>query len=356
VPRYLVLHIGLPKTGTTSIQRTLATNRPALRAHGFYYPRLSGGAVPQFLHRAGGSRRVGQFWRELRDEVASLPQDGSTVILSAEQCSLKLTEPDDVAALHARLVDFFTAMRVVVYLRRQDLHAASLFAQRLRLGVVEPPDLASLAAEMAPMHDFNALLARWSEVFGLAAMVPRLYERDLLPGGNVVRDFLEVCGLDMAWAAQHAAAEINPSMNLEGQTFLLGIGGWLLRRSGGAAIDSADWTKLAALATRCCPGRGWRPCQAEAAAYLAGFADSNEAVRQRWFPARTSLFNMDMRDLPEVPLLPAAQPALETAYAAIMDQLGTSPIKFIESGKKRTARSDRPGRDRRGARRTPEAQ
>ena len=38
MPQPLYLHIGLPKTGTTYVQRRLAANRLALKEHGFVYP------------------------------------------------------------------------------------------------------------------------------------------------------------------------------------------------------------------------------------------------------------------------------------------------------------------------------
>ena len=34
-----ILHIGLPKTGSTSLQRALSDNRESLRRHGVIYPK-----------------------------------------------------------------------------------------------------------------------------------------------------------------------------------------------------------------------------------------------------------------------------------------------------------------------------
>jgi hypothetical protein len=356
-----VLHIGLNKTGSTSIQRVLGTNRRELRDRGFYYPAITEGTVPQNLHRLGPGVRIDRFWEELAIEIAAVPQDGSTVILSAEQCARALRDPAEVAALHARLADHFTNIRIVLYLRRQDQHAASMFAQRLRTGHVAPPDLAAIGESMAPLHDYNALLTKWAAVFGEAAMIPRIYARDCLPGGDVVRDFLELCGLDPAWVAERSDLQTNPSMNLEGQVFLLGIRRWLQLQSGGARIEPTEWATLSAVATRCCPGRGWRPDRAEAAAYLAEFADSNEAVRRRWFPERATLFDPDMSGLPDTPLVLAPHPAPETMYAAIMDLLGAAQERTKATGKKKkkkekTANRSAATREERRARRAALAQ
>ena len=351
MPRHLVLHIGLPKTGTTSIQRVLITKRDDLREQGYFYPRVKEGGVPQFLHKVERGGRAVQFWRELKAEIDDLPQDVSTVILSNEQCSVAFRDTKLIGSLHDRLADRFTSIRVAVYLRRQDLHAASVFAQRLRTGrQVAPPDLASFAAEMAPFHDYEALLSRWAEVFGEAAMMPRIYARDCLPGGDVVRDFLELCGLDAEWAAQRSALQVNPSMNMEGQAMLVAIGRWEQQQPKTSQMDAAEWAELATMITRCCRGRGWRPHQVEAAAYLAHFTDSNEAVRRRWFPERATLFDTDMRDLPETPLVFPEHPAPESAYAVIVDALRVMQEKSRASAKQERRQDRRSKRAQRSAR------
>ena len=345
-----MLHIGLPKTGTTSIQRLLTTKRDELREQGYVYPRVKEGGVPQFLHKVELAGRAVPFWRELKAEIDSLPEDGTTVILSDEQCSWSFRDTRLIGSLYDRLADRFASMRIVVYLRRQDLHAASLFAQRLRVGRTEPPDLTSFADEMAPVHDYDALLSRWAEVFGEASIMPRLYARDCLPGGDVVRDFLEVCGLGAEWAAQHSVLQTNRSMNIEGQTLLLALGRWLQQQPASTQVDTTEWAELATVVTRCCRGRGWRPHRAEAAAYLAHFADTNEAVRRRWFPERATLFDMDMGDLPEAPLVLPEHPSIETAYAVIVDAMRVAQERQKASVKKERRQHRRSKRAKRNAR------
>jgi hypothetical protein len=49
MPRDLILHIGTSKTGSTSIQRVLSTQRPALEAQGVFYPKSPGNERHEFL-------------------------------------------------------------------------------------------------------------------------------------------------------------------------------------------------------------------------------------------------------------------------------------------------------------------
>ena len=55
----LLLHIGLPKTGTKTLQLTMSLNRGLLRRHGFLYPTLKYAAsnstvARKYLNRADG--------------------------------------------------------------------------------------------------------------------------------------------------------------------------------------------------------------------------------------------------------------------------------------------------------------
>ena len=53
----LILHVGPPKTGTTSLQAGLNAMRRLLRENGVYYPRTPEG------EKSGASSIDGSFWR-----------------------------------------------------------------------------------------------------------------------------------------------------------------------------------------------------------------------------------------------------------------------------------------------------
>ena len=351
--RQLLLHIGVPKTGSTSIQRRLAAQRATLRQHGVSYPG-AGLAVPQFLHRAalagGDSRdsRVARFRREFDRELASLPSELSTVVLSDEQCSLHLRTAAQIARLHAWLAPHFATIRIVVYLRRQDALAASLYAQMLRHGIADPPSLETARGELAFLFDYAALLENWRGVFGRDALVPRIFESESLPGGDVVRDFFAACGLDPALAGQSAGADTNPSMNLQGQAVLLSLGRAVREETGRMQIRDKPWARLAAIVTELFPGRGWQPSRAEASAFMAQYQASNESIRAAWFPTRPSLFDTDFSKLPELPEALAAEPLGYPTCAVIMHAMRALVAAEATDGDERAAR--RAAREHRHAR------
>jgi hypothetical protein len=323
----LVLHIGLPKTGTTSIQRALATRRRALAEAGICYPASAGGGVAQMLHRVGlasdtTGRRVQENVRSFREsltaEIRALPESIGTVVLSAEQCSLLLRDAARIGALRDFLVPLFSAVQVVLYLRRQDLHAASLYAQGLRRGQLAPPDLNAVASEYEGLYDYAALIGLWQHAFGEGNVTPRIFEPAHLMNGDVVDDFFTLFGAAACLGEVEARPRANRSMSLDGQRLILAIGRRLGEQQPKVEWRFRQWHALAAAVTEACPGQGWQPGRAQAADFLSRFAESNEAVRVRWFPQQRTLFDFDTSALPAYAADLSEEPALAASNDVII--------------------------------------
>jgi hypothetical protein len=107
----LVLHAGTPCTGSTTIQRVLASNRQRLRAFGITYPFNS--QDHEFLVRS--LRQDPDFADRLPDILRKqAASDCHTIVLSAPSLA-RLSDPSWIKPL-ASTFD----LQVVVYLRRQD--------------------------------------------------------------------------------------------------------------------------------------------------------------------------------------------------------------------------------------------
>jgi hypothetical protein len=89
--RRLVVHIGLHKTGTTSIQRSLAADRAALMQQGIYIPRV--GTLPRRGHhnlgwQLNGDPRFSPKLGTLNDLIAELESiTAPTIVISTESLS-----------------------------------------------------------------------------------------------------------------------------------------------------------------------------------------------------------------------------------------------------------------------------
>lgn len=318
--RDLILHIGTSKTGSTSIQRVLSRQREAMAAQGVYYPASPGAeshvllvmaaAASRHLYGSddrpiwqgiGPDARLARFREEFAAEMAALPRSIQRVIISAEQFSLLLRDPQSVQNLRDLLAPYAWRIRVVVYLRRQDRHFVSLYNELLRAGNAPVPNLLEMRVHAQYNYNYAALLNRWVRVFGRRWVEPRLFEAPVGQRFDVVEDFLGVCGLRLDLEAEREARTANPAISFAGQQILVALAACIRAREPGHHwnVQSPLWRVLTASVATALTGTGWRPTQAEARAFLERYDTPNESVRERWFPERASLFRPDFSDFPE---------------------------------------------------------
>ena len=118
-----------------------------------------------------------------------------------------------------------------------------------------------------------------------------------LAGGSIVDDFLSAWSIGDPGDLAHVADQ-NTSILPEGQEFLRLVN-FHLERLGSLPIEEVRGP-LTALLEQLFPGRGARPAREDAEAFYACYHQSNEAVRQRYFPQRAHLFDADFSDYPAI--------------------------------------------------------
>ena len=328
--RSAILHIGTEKTGSTAVQYMLGERRAELAALGVYYPLSLGemGHIGLAVYAADETTQdmkpvLAEYFgveqldeTMIRDrlaaELAAVPETVHTVIFSSEHCHSRLVYPSHVERLQALLAPYFETISVLVYLRRQDEMASSSYSTRLRAGEwnvdllpkFPPPALkVEEGEEYNPSQYFNfkPMLDFYARFFGKANVVPRIYERAALAGGDVLTDFLAFCGLPPALAENIENMEIaNRALVAQGQDFLEAMNafyGRAGRQDEGCArkIREACITIIEGQFT----GRPHLPTRAQALAFYGQYAQTNELVRRDWFPGRERLFSEDFRNYPQ---------------------------------------------------------
>lgn len=194
-----LLHIGMSKTGSTSLQKTLLASEPALRARGVLFPRnprnvgyanhklllaagmFDFGRLPRHLTRGESpdslARKSRRFLDRMRGAVAQ--HAPRCVILSTESLFRALRGP--ALSRLPELVGDPDATTVVAYLRRPSEHYASSLQQHLK---------ASHAVRQPKPVKTRGILKGYAGVFGDAALAPRLFHRKALVDGDIVADFV----------------------------------------------------------------------------------------------------------------------------------------------------------------------
>ena len=202
--RELFLHIGYPKTGTTSLQRFLATNAEALQRAGVLYPRTG---------RHGDAHYGVNFALGIADYDRPAGLEKSTTIgpdLAAEAAAaacqrIVISSEYFITAGHPerqRIKALFAGyqVRILCYLRRHDHAFESAYAQAIKT-VAAPPWKGTIESFIlyhqgkgTVSYEYLGVLRQWAELFGREAMIVRPFEA-AQNQPDIFADFLSVIGV-----------------------------------------------------------------------------------------------------------------------------------------------------------------
>lgn len=258
--RRLIVHIGLPKSASTTIQRALHRSRKRLGEAGILYPKLTDDAYLHHLSLSLALDRRGA-WVPLREQMRRLSQQvddrkDPVVLMSYEGWTYR-SGARKAARLFTRFAEEHgLSLEAVMVLRPQPNFLNSLYAHRVsrfkedRLcsGFV---DWAFTQPEFGTARGFGP----WEDTGAKLTAIP-LIER---PGENIVRRFLEDTGiaprLDEELIGRMATAgsanEANDPYVVEVSRRAVGIAGrdsipYVFQGGGGKAIAEA------------CAAEGWK--------------------------------------------------------------------------------------------------
>ncbi len=214
----LYLHIGMPKTGTTSLQCNMMQNQDFLKKYhiaypdlGFRYPQVGPSRNAHFLvgpKRAANERSDRNIpsadydagldkLRELAAQYETIVLSDESVYYSSQYLPLFWTQ------LRADLLARGMQLKVIVYLRRQDQFLESLYAwsikrhtcKQLFREFVEDRLLQNPPYEL----DYYRYLKRVALALGRENLIVRVFEKDLLQEENgLYSDFLGIFGISFS--------------------------------------------------------------------------------------------------------------------------------------------------------------
>lgn len=192
----IVFHIGVHKTGTTSLQAFLRANATLLSTVGIYTPKagcIDAASYANVHNVAWQLLGINLFnpafgsWESLLAELRRVRP--RMAILSAED--LEFLDDAQVQALSQAIPDFDKV--VVVYLRRHDELLTSEYTHQLREGITTQTfDQWYEFSKTDPRFDFVTLLSRWRAA-GFEVRV-RSFHAQCREQADLCRDFLQAIG------------------------------------------------------------------------------------------------------------------------------------------------------------------
>jgi hypothetical protein len=208
MPDTIILHVGYPKTGTSSLQWFLHDRRGDLRAQDVYYP-VSGQVEGEHAHHrlafalaenayqtVSGRERKALF-DDLRAEV---DRCGCGTVLLSSELFLSRLELIQASDEFGQLLEG-RQLRVVCVLRSQETFLESLYRQFILDPTVRfggSPE--AFLKAYRTVGDYHTSLSAWADFAGRDNLVPLIYEQALDSGG-LIRRFCGLLGIDTSHLA-----------------------------------------------------------------------------------------------------------------------------------------------------------
>lgn len=188
----IILHIGSPKTGTTSLQAFCTRNRDILAKLNLLYPKT--GCVNVAHHELawavnplGPKINAQPLYDQLASEIEN--SDCTRILVSSEVFFVA----SDIVKLRQLLANY--KVKVYAYLRRQDQWYQAMYSQYIkenRYRLTDSPSDSDVMEIILKHLDYSSLLDLWAENFDSVAARP--YEGGVV-GENIISDFFSMVGV-----------------------------------------------------------------------------------------------------------------------------------------------------------------
>jgi len=209
----LVLHIGMIKTGSTSIQYSMGESRSALLKQNIYYPTVRpfnhvATFPPLFIDdptKSFGFRRallpsedkdakVRSYRETWLREFESCEQDN--FIISAEDLGLPFFRKKAVALVKEFVEPYFEEVSVIVYVRHYDSFIASHVQEVVKNG--DRRDIREIVdrfMDCPPQLSYRRSIRKWIDVFGSENIIVKPFDSKVFYKGSLLADFFHALGL-----------------------------------------------------------------------------------------------------------------------------------------------------------------
>lgn len=206
--RTVVLHIGMPKTGTTSIQKTLYNNREfLLNNYDIYYPKyinfnhwlkfgicfLNDEGAKKFIERRSinisNITELNEYARKLKELwIKEFMESDSKYFVIVSEDLISRYSFEEIYEMKQFLLNYFDEIQIVMYVRNFESYFRSQTQQFLKIYYM---DLDQIKERILEVYNFQKNIQNYIDVFGIDKIFIKLFNKDKFYNGSLVQDFLK---------------------------------------------------------------------------------------------------------------------------------------------------------------------
>lgn len=207
--KLLFLHVGLHKTGTSTIQKFIGINKERLMKEKIFVP---GVLDRENLHHYIALKLkkdvdISMARERFRNTISNIADMADKVIISSEVFTEEnLIYIDGLSELNA-----FFDVNVIIYLRRGDYMLESAYNQIIKR-----------TTEYQQFHQrrwYNLFYTKhifpFEKMFGLNKIMVRVFEKDQFVENSIIKDFLTCTDIDKNLELQYPVDRINSKLTLD---------------------------------------------------------------------------------------------------------------------------------------------
>ncbi|EPM6358486.1 hypothetical protein ACTN5O_001259 [Campylobacter jejuni] len=293
------VHIGTPKTGTTSIQKFLSDNRELLLKQNALYvkslERKNQHWVFYDIVKACYDSNLfdirlikNGFYKNLLEKLQQELKENETkkIIFSTEAITWMFNTKKQIEFLKNFLMQLgFSKIYIVVFFRQQSKAVVSAMSENVKGN--QKIIYNSIVANHCKIHtfDYKWICQQYSEIFGKKNLIIRLFDTSEFYQGDLLKDF--ICSIGLNWDHDFILPfKQNESLNLLGMELKDRLNIYLNDTSYGTDI----FLKTVEFFTFLDHPLKFQPKKEIIQAYMDYFEESNEWVRKEFFPYKERLF------------------------------------------------------------------
>lgn len=311
----LYIHIGTPKTGTTSIQNFCGLNREKLKEQGVLYP------IMNYHYERKSVNRNGYFLTGTIKENGTRNKEKEKQVFDSElQYIVDCFKENDTILLSDESIWWATSTRrkglwkdlkkhseqhnyqikVIVYLRRQDQFMMSRYNQRLKTDFVASTQnfdeyFADMNGRFKCVMDYRDRIDNIAKSISKENVIVKRFDRNYFYNGDLNQDFLNILGVKVDDSFQQLKETANTGISVQSGEIKR-----VLNRL--KPITMAENNKLLEILNECenvLPESNTSLMSTdEVKNFMEQFVDSNESIVDEYIGDGKPMFDYDYKQKP----------------------------------------------------------